>query len=331
MLIYLIVFLSLIQIYNRSVLDIENESSRLINNIIVKIYHSEFDSAKSISKNLRIIDSETASLYDLIIDQSKNKEYETLDKVLIEDFYNKCELYINVLEDKYDQEESAKTAYLLGNVYLLMASEDNRLQSMFSAYSNSSSAVSYLEDCLELDSTMHDAKLGLGFYKYWKSVKTKSIPFFVNEIDQGLQYIDEAIKRGKFAELTGKHQKVFVLNREERYDEAYLLAIELIKKYPNSKPIQWAYAEALLKKENYLEAYDVYSSILGYYIKISADFNIIEIKYKMLLCIREKNKEEAIGLAEKILNYKLSEENKDRLSSKLDKVEDILDELKEKQ
>ena len=329
MLIYLIVFLSLIQAQIEPIINDENESSRLINQIIVQIYHSEFDSAKYSSNELKILDPSTAALYDLIIFQAKNKEFETLDESVLDEFYNKCELYIDSLEDQYDDKETAKIAYLLGNAYLLMASEDNRLQSMFSAFSNSSSAVSYLEECLELDSTIHDAKLGLGFYMYWKSVKTKNVPFFVNEIKEGLDFIDQAIDKGKYAKLTGKHQKVFVLNREKRYDEALVLALELMNIYPKSRPVQWAYAEALLKKNDYDKAFKVYESLLIYYKSIMAHFNVIEIKYKMLLCLKEKSEEDAIKLAENIVNYKLSDENKDRLSSKLDKVEDILEDLKD--
>ncbi|MCB0278179.1 MAG: bacterial transcriptional activator domain-containing protein [Calditrichaeota bacterium] len=305
-----------------------NESSQLINRIIEKIYQNNFAEAQLIADQLTQTDWGFGQLYQLTIMHVRNQDDETIDQQRIDAFNTAISTYIAQMEHRADSLQTAENLFLLGNAYFLKASEENRLKNYYSAFRLSSSGREYLEKALELDPNWSDIKLSLGLYMYWKSVKAGDMffisIFFADEREEGLAYIQDAIRNGRISELSGKHQLISVLIQENRTDEALKLANELIARYPHSRPILWALGECQRKTGNWTDALTTYQELLDYYLREENHYNSCQVLHKMALCQSALgNKAEMSALMRQFRKIPISEANFARLEKRLAEMNEL--------
>lgn len=200
-----------------------------------------------------------------------------------------------------------------------------------SAFTAGLSALSYLEDCIELDNNFYEAKMGLGIYKYWKSNKTAWIPFFSNEKNEGIAMIKESADKMNYNKALALHSLFWIYLEEKKYPSAVEVAKKGTELYYKSSYAFFMYARSL-------EANDKTSAIINYKKSlqllqtkaIKSNYRTIFVKYKLAqLNFDLKDRTEAKKYLNEILAVKdLSEYEKKLLAKILAKVGDLHLQLK---
>jgi tetratricopeptide (TPR) repeat protein len=111
---------------------------------------------------------------------------------------------------------------------------------------------------------MYGAYLGIGVYKYWRYSRLKVLswlPFVPDDRDEGIRMILYAITHDPLSRYMAMHQLVYILLDYEKTKEALFFAEKLIRKYPESQFMYWAYAHACYKNELYQKAADAYQKL----------------------------------------------------------------------
>lgn len=144
------------------------------------------------------------------------------------------------------------------------------------------SALSYLEDCIELDKNFHEAKMGLGIYKYWKSKKTEWIPFFSNEMEEGIALIKEASEKMSYNKALALHSLFWIYLEEKKYSSATQVAAKGVELYPNSSYAFFMYGRSMeaSEKKKALTAFSKSLELLQTK-TIKSNYRTIFIKYKL--------------------------------------------------
>lgn len=110
----------------------------------------------------------------------------------------------------------------------------------------------YFEKCLAIDSTFSEARVAIGNYKYWSSVKTEAfhwLPFIDDQRVEGLGALEVALNKNFLNRDFALLSLVYAYINEERYIAAKDLIKSLQKKYPKSSKLKWALANVYDKIE----------------------------------------------------------------------------------
>lgn len=158
--------------------------------------------------------------------------------------------------------EKAKTLFYVGSAYGSLAYYQGRKGEWFPAVNNGRKAQEFLTKAVETDSTLWDAYLGLGSYKYWLSTKVYWIPFIDDEREEGISLIKKTIKHDSFSKSLAMHQLVYILLDYGDFKQAQKIAEELIVMYPQSQFVYWAYAHVFMKKKEFEKAIAAYQKLL---------------------------------------------------------------------
>jgi len=140
-----------------------------------------------------------------------------------------------------------------------------RNERYLSALGEGISCINALEKALALDSTLYDAYLALGNYKYWISRKTQFLqwfPFIPDRREEGLQEVWKSKERGKFTHESAASALGWVLIDAGRAAEARAVAEEMLKKYPESRFFIYIKARAAFDQKDFKEALKIYGQLL---------------------------------------------------------------------
>jgi hypothetical protein len=149
-----------------------------------------------------------------------------------------------------------------GSAYIYRSFMKSKRDSWFGAYRDAVRGVSRLEKALTLDSTLYDAYLGVGSYKYWKSAKVDWLPFVRDERAEGIQMVETAIEKGKFVHWVGRDQLCWILMNEHQYERALGIAQENLRNFPESRFFKWTLVEIAQRSGNYQLSYPLYQELL---------------------------------------------------------------------
>jgi tetratricopeptide (TPR) repeat protein len=178
-------------------------------------------------------------------------------------FEKMIEKTIDLIELQLSDEESildsdrAMLLFYLGSAYGYRAYHNGQLGKWFPALSNGIKASKLLNQAIEIDSTLYDAYLGIGTYKYWRYSKLKFIswlPFIPDDRKEGIEMIKKAISHSSYSKYMAMHQLVYILLDYGYKQEALSYAEELVQIYPNSQFMWWAKAHAHFKNRNFGQA-----------------------------------------------------------------------------
>jgi tetratricopeptide (TPR) repeat protein len=156
--------------------------------------------------------------------------------------------------------------FYLGSAYGYRGFFEGKKGNWYPALSNGLKAIDLLEQAIELDSTLLKAYVGIGTYDYWSSSKIKFalwLPFIPDNREKGIEMIKKSIAEKSPARYIAMHQLVYILIDYERYDKAQIYADLIIKKYPKSQFMWWAYSHVFYKMRNYEKAISAYKYLLN--------------------------------------------------------------------
>ncbi len=167
------------------------------------------------------------------------------------------------LEDAILQgKEKAETQFYVGSAYGYLAFYQGQIGEWFGALKNGNRAADYLEQAVNTDSTLWDAYLGLGAYKYWLSTKIDWLPFIPDQREEGIGLIKKTINQDSYSKYLAMHQLIYILLDFGQFDQAEELAEEIIGTYPKSIFMRWAHSHVYMKKKELQKAIDSYITLL---------------------------------------------------------------------
>lgn len=162
-------------------------------------------------------------------------------------------------------QELARIYFYRGSAFGFLAYWQGKAGNWFQALENGLTSIADLEKAVELDSTLYDAYLGIGVYKYWRSTKLKFmlwLPFITDSREEGIALIKKAIQKGRYSAGMGMHQLIYILLDSGRFQEVIPYAEEVVKRYPQSQFMWWANAHTYFKSRDYKSAIRSYLQLL---------------------------------------------------------------------
>ena len=321
--IYIVIFILLTSFFSQ--LKSQTSNDILYGKIILeKIYLTEFDSAKIYLDEYQKSDlySISPTLFKLMLKQAINQDLESLNRNDSKEMFTLCDSFIKAIKAD-NSNDLAWKKYMIGLTFFIQSAEKKRIGENFDAIQFGYDAVDYIEEAIELNPNLSDGLIGVGVFKYWKSVYTLWIPFFSDEREDAFKHFEEA-KTGLFyMPIALEYQLIFIHIHQERPEKA----LEIVERWKlenqNSRLILWASAYVYRKTKKFDQAYEMYTKLFDYYIKTESIINQLELLKKRAICLNELNsKTDAIDLLASLkgLNYK-------HYSN--DKVDDKVDEIKE--
>jgi tetratricopeptide (TPR) repeat protein len=243
-----------------------------------------------------------------------------------EDFMNAIDKTINLINRRHTENieisDSLKSQYLfyLGSSYGYRGYFEGRKGNWYSALSDGLKAINLLEQAVAIDSALYKAYLGIGAYDYWSSSKIKFalwIPFISDNRDKGIAMIRKSLLEKGPAKYMAMHQLVYILIDYEMYEDALVYADIIIKKYPESQFMWWAYSHVHYKMRNYNKAIEAYKVLLDLVLKDDEanPAHIIKCNLKLAqLYYESSNYLECVDHCNNVMNF----ENFDSLSEVLE-------------
>lgn len=176
----------------------------------------------------------------------------------------------------------------------------------FDGFADGFEGLQYFERCLTIDSTFIEAKVAIGNYQYWSSVKTEALhwlPFIDDKKEEGLASFELALNKNFLNRDFALLSLIYAFINEERYIAAKELAQSLVKKYPKSTRLQWALATVYDKMES-PKALSLYKELISSYKKenLNNPSKLIELKNNLAdLDFRLGNFAEALKICDEVL------------------------------
>jgi len=127
-------------------------------------------------------------------------------------------------------------------------------------------SLQHLEAALKIDPQLHDAYLGIGTYKYYRSKMSKTfswLPFVKDEREEGIRMIRQAIVHGRYGRTAAINGLSWILIDENRPAAALALIDSALVIYPASRFFLWSAGEAAYRAKRYDQAAVHYRQILS--------------------------------------------------------------------
>jgi tetratricopeptide (TPR) repeat protein len=164
-------------------------------------------------------------------------------------------------------------------------------------------AIYYLEKAEDLDPNLADIYLGLGGWEYMKG----HLPFMGEDKEKGLAMIRKAIEDAKFVSLYSSLAYANICIKEEDYDEAIPMLVNLLDSFPDSRTFTWPLLKAYYGKKDYTEALNTVERLI--LISTDNNFSNFEAHYYKAKILYDLGKlKEASLIADEALNIEVKED-----------------------
>ncbi len=302
-----------------------------LNQITRHIYNDEFQEAGDLIDSLQYLEDAglMTHLFRAILYQARMMTAES--DFLEPDFFS----VLDSLEDKSHEilaagGDSALSYFCLGHAQAFRSLYYGRSGQTWQAIKAGLRARNAYGRAYRNDSTFHDIALGLGSYRYWKTVKTNLInwtPLFKREKSDGIDLLRLAVDSSEISSDAARAALIWIYINEKLYGEAIRMADLMRRKYPRGLTFSWAMAEAAYEIADYRLSGAIYSDILerlrdnpGNY------YNIVEAGFYISQCygnLARKNPayKDSLDLIKKeIRSLPVPEKTRKRQKNKLKKI-----------
>ncbi|MDZ7363980.1 MAG: tetratricopeptide repeat protein [candidate division KSB1 bacterium] len=136
----------------------------------------------------------------------------------------------------------------------------------FEAFRYGWQSLQHLEAALKIEPQLHDACLGIGTYKYYRSKMSRTfswLPFVKDEREEGIRMIRQAIAHGRYGRTAAINGLSWILIDENRPAEALALVDSALVMYPTSRFFLWSAGEAAYRAKRYDQAAAHYRLIIS--------------------------------------------------------------------
>lgn len=192
--------------------------------------------------------------------QSRMMDYE--DYAEEKEFFKSLKTCRQLAERKLQRNAGDALAhFLLGSAYGYEAFYVGKKKRYLEAAHMGWNSIKHLETAIRLDSTMYDAYLGIGTYKYYRS-KLKLL-IFSDERETGIAMIRKACAFGKYSRFAAINGLTWVLLDENKPEEAFALSDSVLQHHPRSRFFMWGAAESAARLGKFDYAREVYRRLMA--------------------------------------------------------------------
>jgi len=191
-------------------------------------------------------------------------------------------------------------------------------------------ALRDLEKAVSLDTSLADAYLGIGSYKYWRAKVLRYLswlPLVPDEREEGMRLIRLAIAKGRYSYLTGLSDLSWVLIDAGRLEDAVACAQKGLAASPDSRFFLWPLAEAYFRNGDYLLAAQWYERLLASLLQVPGNNHYNEIICRLRLaqayCARGE-RDKARAHASAIFGLSLDKPTQQKANKKLAEARELL-------
>jgi tetratricopeptide (TPR) repeat protein len=196
--------------------------------------------------------------------QFKMMDHERYDETDL--FRQKLVRTITVSRDNLKKNKNDAWAHFYtGAAYGYLAFSQAKQMQLVDAFKNGRSSIVALEKALAVDSTLYDAYLGLGTYKYYRSGLSRHLawlPFIEDERAAGMMMVRRAMAKSHYSQFSALNSLCWILIEEKRYEESYRLIRSVLTDYPDNRTFLWCAAKLAKKMSRWHEAVEYYQEIL---------------------------------------------------------------------
>ena len=209
------------------------------------------------------------------------------------------------------------------------------IKDYLSAFFNGLSALDKFEECLKLDSSFAAAQVAIGTYKYWVSEKTRSIswlPLVSDEREEGIKLLKTGLRKNSVLYHFGLESLIWIYIHQKKFEEANKLALQAVKKYPNSRYFIYALAHSYEKIDK-RKSNEYFWRLIKSREKdgISSNYWKALLLHKIAMNdVALGNYEEAKSLCSEILKLNFNEFELNKLGNRLERVERLKESLEGK-
>jgi tetratricopeptide (TPR) repeat protein len=306
------------------------QADSLIRRGIDYTYTSQFDSADAVFRELEeyLPGHPAPYFYQMGALQSRMMDFET--RRWEQAFFQTAEKALAAGEALIRSGSADALVYFyIGSTYNYQGLYQARKGSYLSGLSNARKGAGYLEEALRMDSTLYDAYMGLGSYKYWSGRVTrylKWIPGIRDEREKGIGMLQTAVSKGTFSRWVGTNTLAWIEYDREAYDSALSLFQEGLKRYPESRFFLWGAADTYFRMGRFREAVQAYHEVLRSVMDMPGrnGYNEVVCRFKLIKSLMAM---EAYGPAlvqcNKILEKSLNEETARRVEGRRNKTKEF--------
>jgi tetratricopeptide (TPR) repeat protein len=206
-------------------------------------------------------------------------------------------------------------------------------ESWFKAVKYGLGSVDDFETCLKKNPRFYDAYVGAGIFKYWKSRKSEFmswLPIFGNQKEEGIINLFQAVKRNSYNSYIACYNLIWIMIEEEKYKEAADIALQALKKSPETRLFKWGYARAC-EAFDVKKAVEVYDEILESLLRegVSNHYKEVILKYTIARNLQKTgDKKRALKLCDEILQIRgMDSVTAKKLEDRIKKVKELKKEL----
>jgi tetratricopeptide (TPR) repeat protein len=267
--------------------------------------------------------------YQAALFQSKMMDYET-DR-WEKEFYDFAGRAIELGERQIEFSRDPWIFFYLGSAYGYKGLYQAKSGSLISGFLSAHKGLGYLKKALELDSTLYDAHLALGSYKYWSGRFYKYLrwlPFISDDRKEGLAEVRLAVDRGRFSYWVGLNGLAWIEYDRGRFSSALALFDQGLAQYPESRFFIWGRADCLFRLNRFAEAGKEYEALLSSIMnaEVPSPYNEVSCRFKLVQCDDfQKKYPEALAQAETILALKADSQTAKRIHEHVKKAKEYRD------
>ncbi len=298
-------------------------------------FFTQFDSALSIYQNLteQYPEHPVGYFYQAATLQSRMMDRESDEHEA--EFYKIIEKTLEVGE-KYIK-ESVKDPWVLfyiGSAHSYKGLYQAQSGKLVKGFISAKKGLDYLEQSVKMDSTIYDAYLGLGNYKYWagKYYKyLKWLPWIRDERDIGFKMVETVVEKSTFSYWVGINSLGWIEVDRGNLNEAAILFTKGLELYPESRFFLWGLGSSYLKGKSYIQAVIAYKKILDSLKGENQNgYNEAECRLKLAQCYYAlEYYRECKTHAEAILNLNISPNIKKRIQSHRNEAKKLIKQSQE--
>jgi tetratricopeptide (TPR) repeat protein len=247
--------------------DIFQQTNNPLGAVQVNLVQQQYKSAKlNLSEYLKKNPSDIEALYlSLAIDQTESLDYESYNiegknfLVTAENVKNSIEKTITTLRGK----DSIMGLFYLANVYGGMSVIQAKTGSWMDGVKNGMTSVNLLKQVQKMLPDFYAAYLGIGVFNYYFSSSLNWLPFAHGKWQEGLSYIEIALKSGLPFNYAAKNSLCWILIERKEYERAVEIASSVLRDCPSNTIFLRIKAIANLRKGNYQEAIEYATKLLS--------------------------------------------------------------------
>jgi tetratricopeptide (TPR) repeat protein len=177
------------------------------------------------------------------------------------DFFTQSDRVIEICSRLLDKNEKDATAkFYLGGIYGYRGLAYQLDNSMLRAVQAGRKGFAYLEEAVQTDSTLYDAQMGFGLFRYLVAKVPREYRWVLNllgfsgDLEGGLNSLRLAAEKGVYTRTEAKLYLYQFLLTEHKTDEAVKYMKELLHDYPDNTLFAVLYSSFLMRSENFDEA-----------------------------------------------------------------------------